>query len=124
MVTQTEKHVTHYIPLRNHYWLPLQWVTDPDDRIKVESQRFEPSYSQTNTYNYAQEHRILRTSMTPLTLGLLRSKETKFHRFLQGGGIVILNQLTVGFVEHILKCCTTQRLCLKSLLHKPQQNCL
>ena len=74
--------------------------------------------------HHVREHRIRRNSMTPLNLGLLGSLETKFHRFLQGCGIVILNQLTVGFVEHHLKCRTTQRLRLNSLLHKPQQNCL
>ena len=31
--------------------------------------------------------------------------------------------ITLRFVEHLLRCCTTQCLCLKSLPHKPQQNC-
>jgi len=42
-----------------------------------------------STHNHVREHRIRRNSMTPLTLGLLGSQETKFHRFLQGSRIVL-----------------------------------
>jgi len=46
--------------------------------------------------------------------------QNKTHKHLY----VHYTQLNPSLTEHFLKCCTTYCLRLKSLPHKPQQNCL